>query len=154
LLGHSCLKIKQDTVDYLVKIESAQPPLAGQFWIGANTQFNRESLERLLEAHAITYVFLGEELGGRPENSALYLDGKVQYEWVALTEAFQFGIARVVHGAEEFTLALMCAEKDPAGCHRARLVAPALVREGVVVRHILADGTIESHEEVVQRMGG
>jgi uncharacterized protein (DUF488 family) len=118
-----------------------------------NPQFNREALAQSLEAHGITYVFLGQELGGRPEDPALYLDGKVQYAWVAKTEAFQFGIARVVHGAEEFTLALMCAEKDPAGCHRARLVAPALAREGVVVRHILADGTIESHEELVLRMG-
>ena len=119
-----------------------------------NPQYNRESLEQALAGHGISYVFLGGELGGRPENPALYLDGQAQYQWVAKTEAFKFGIARLVHGAEEFTIAMMCAEKDPAECHRARLVAPALAREGVLVRHILADGSIEEHEVVMERIGG
>ena len=117
-----------------------------------NPQYNREALERALETHGINYVYLGQELGGRPEHPALYLNGQVQYEWVAKTEAFQFGIARLVHGAEEFTIAMMCAEQEPAACHRARLVAPALVRAGIVVQHILADGVIESHEAVMQRL--
>jgi len=118
-----------------------------------NPQYNREPLEQALAAKGISYVFLGEELGGRPANPALYVDGKVQYQWVAKTEAFQFGIARLVHGAAEFTVAMMCAEKDPAGCHRARLVAPALAREGVAVRHILGDGSIEEHAVVMERIG-
>jgi hypothetical protein len=47
---------------------------------------------------------------------------------------------------------LLCAEKDPLGCHRAILVCPALAARGFAARHIHADGRIESDAELGDRL--
>jgi hypothetical protein len=39
-----------------------------------NPQFNREPLKKVLKAHNIEYVFLGEELGARPKDRSCYID--------------------------------------------------------------------------------
>ncbi|OGT83057.1 MAG: hypothetical protein A3H91_00055 [Gammaproteobacteria bacterium RIFCSPLOWO2_02_FULL_61_13] len=118
-----------------------------------NPQFNREALEQALDANGIKYVFLGRELGARPADPALYKDGEVQYDRIAQSELFAAGIERVVRGAGEFTIALMCAEKEPGECHRTILISPALALRGLMVRHILADGSLEDHEAVMKRLG-
>ena len=46
---------------------------------------------------------------------------------------------------------LMCAEEDPARCHRTELVSPALIDAGVEVRHLLRDGSWERHEALIRR---
>ena len=40
-------------------------------------------------------------------------------------------------GSRSRKIALMCAEKDPLNCHRALLIAPELLRQGMQVAHIL-----------------
>ena len=47
---------------------------------------------------------------------------------------------------------MMCAERDPLECHRTILVARELVRRGVDVTHILADGSVEKHSESIERL--
>jgi uncharacterized protein (DUF488 family) len=59
---------------------------------------------------------------------------------------------RVIRGAGEYKITLMCAEKDPLECHRTLLVARALVERGVSVHHILSDGRAEPHEFTMQRL--
>lgn len=49
-------------------------------------------------------------------------------------------------------VALMCAEKEPLECHRTLLVARVLVADGLEVLHILADGTVETHDEAMDRL--
>jgi uncharacterized protein (DUF488 family) len=117
-----------------------------------NPQFNREGLKESLRASGLRYVFLGKELGGRGNNPACYLNGKVQYERVAQTEPFRQGLERLLKGMEEHRIALMCAEKDPLFCHRAILVGRKLHDQGVYVRHILVDGRIETHAEALVRL--
>ena len=46
----------------------------------------------------------------------------------------------------------MCAEKEPLECHRSDLVARHLVRFGIEVQHIHADGQLESHAEAMERL--
>jgi uncharacterized protein (DUF488 family) len=46
----------------------------------------------------------------------------------------------------------MCAEKDPTDCHRSTLVARKFAEMGYEVRHILHDGTLETHAHMEQRM--
>jgi uncharacterized protein (DUF488 family) len=60
-----------------------------------NPQFNRESLQKALKASGISYVFLGDELGARPDDPACYMDGKVRFECVAGTDRFRDGIERL-----------------------------------------------------------
>jgi len=117
-----------------------------------NPHFNRESLEQSLKAHGITYVFLGPALGARSHDPSCYENGRVQYARLARTELFRSGLERVVHGANEYRVALMCAEKEPLECHRTLLVARTLAERGVVVGHILPDGGLESHEATMERL--
>lgn len=118
----------------------------------ANPQFNREPLEQYLKAQGIKYVFLGTELGARSNDLTCYEHGRVQYARVARTDLFRSGIDRVIRGANEFRIALMCAEKEPLDCHRTILVARALTELGVTVQHILADGRLESHDATMERL--
>lgn len=117
-----------------------------------NPQFNRETLRDTLKQSGISYVFLGDELGARSKDPACYRDGKVNYALVAKTPTFREGLERVMKGAENYKVALMCAEKDPLQCHRTILVARNLIREGVAVRHILADGGLETQEQAEERL--
>src|SRR5262245_1071757 len=73
-----------------------------------NPQFNKDTLSRDLKARGITYVFLGRELGGRVEDRTLYRNGRVLYARLAQTDLFKQGITRVVRGAREHRIALMC----------------------------------------------
>ena len=117
-----------------------------------NPQFNREELQRSLREHGIGYVFLGRELGARSEDPACYEDGKVKYERLARTELFKHGLERVQEGMKKFRLVLMCAEKEPLGCHRTILVARHLEDLGIHVEHIHADGHLESHAAALGRL--
>ena len=117
-----------------------------------NPQFNRETLARALEAQGIRYVFLGRELGARPDDPACYEDGRVRYARLARTALFRGGLDRVVDGAHRHRLALMCAERDPLDCHRTILVARELARRGLDVAHILADGRLEPHAATLDRL--
>ena len=122
-------------------------------WSRFNPHFSRNALSAALKARGIRYVYLGRELGGRPDDPALYDEGgHVRYERVAQTSGFRDGIARVAGGAATHRIALMCAEKEPLDCHRTHLVARALDAEGVEVVHILADGGIERHAETMGRL--
>ena len=117
-----------------------------------NPQFNRENLQTSLKASGIRYVFLGKELGARSEDPACYVADKVQYDRLAQTPLFQSGLDRVVEGAENYRIALMCAEKDPLDCHRTILVSRELLKRGLTVTHILEDGSLESHTESIARL--
>lgn len=114
--------------------------------------FNKAALERSLTAEGIRYVFLGRELGARPDDTACYEKGRVQYARLARTDAFRQGIERLRRGAAKHRIACMCAEKEPLECHRALLVARALAEEGMEVAHIHADGRLESHEAAMDRL--
>jgi uncharacterized protein (DUF488 family) len=118
-----------------------------------NPQFRREKLQAALAAVGIQYVFLGQELGARSQDPACYdSDGRVSYAKLATTELFRKGIARLRTGMADHRISLMCAEREPLDCHRTILVARELVREGLAVTHILGDGSLESHEHVLQRL--
>ena len=117
-----------------------------------NPQFNKDALELGLKAQGIKYVFLGRELGARSDDRSCYENGRVQYARLARTDLFHRGIERVLRGAHEHRVALMCAEKEPLECHRTLLVARALDEQGVAVDHILSDGRLEAHRDAMERL--
>jgi len=117
-----------------------------------NPQFNREDLKEALREQAIAYAFLGRELGARSEDRSCYDHGKVQYSRLAQTTLFKEGLTRVRDGVKKHRIALMCAEKEPLECHRTILVSRYLVLGGIEVRHILNDGRIEHHADVINRL--
>ncbi len=116
-------------------------------------QFNREELRSALRAVEILYVFLGDQLGGRPAPRDLYDDeGRVDYEQVRRTDFFRRGLDRLVGGLDEYALAMMCGEADPLDCHRGLMIAPALVERGLIPGHIRKDGSVESTTEMERRL--
>jgi uncharacterized protein (DUF488 family) len=118
-----------------------------------NPQFNREELNEVLLAQGIEYRFLGKELGARSDDPNCYENGKVQYDRLAETELFKYGLKRVLRGMrDDFRIALMCAEKEPLECHRTILVARHLVALGVTIEHILVDGNLENHDAALIRL--
>ena len=117
-----------------------------------NPQFNREALRDALAERGVRYVYLGRELGGRSDDPACYEGGRIRYDRVARTDRFREGLARVIRGAAEHRIALMCAEKEPLDCHRTLLVARALEERGVEVAHVLADGGVEPQAAAMERL--
>ena len=114
-----------------------------------NPQFNRRDLHYGLKRTGIQYVFLGKELGGRPEGARFYdRDGHVHYGRVAETDWFQTGLDRLCDGARRYGTAVLCSEEDPSGCHRFLLITRALDDRGVEVVHIRGDGVIQRTEEI------
>lgn len=117
--------------------------------------FNRENLKQALAEKGIKYVFLGRELGARPENPDCYVEGKAMYEKIAATDLFHQGLQKVLDGVQKHRIALMCAEKDPMTCHRAILVCHHLLSLPnchLTINHILDNGQLESHSHLEERM--
>jgi uncharacterized protein (DUF488 family) len=108
------------------------------------TQFNQEPLRHAITAAGVRYLFMGDQLGGRPTGDAFYDDeGHVLYDRVAASDVFLAGVERLRRGSATHRVAMMCSEEDPTVCHRYLLIAPVLARRGIVVRHIRGDGRIE-----------
>jgi len=97
-------------------------------------------------------VYLGQELGARSEDPSCYRDGRAQYALIARTSLFQRGIERLLSGMEKFCVAILCAEKEPLGCHRTILISRCLHERGIRVRHILEDGSLEDHDALLLRL--
>jgi len=112
-----------------------------------NPQFNRESLATALGEGRIAYLYLGEELGGKPREPDYPTDEKARFARIAESQRFRAGLERLLAEAAARRTAMMCAEKDPARCHRGLLICPNLP-EGVMVRHILADGSLVDQRDL------
>lgn len=115
-------------------------------------QYTQKSLQRSLADEGIGYLFLGNELGARSTNPDCYRDGKIQYDLLAKQPSFAEGINRVIEENNHHRTALMCMEKNPAQCHRALLVARKIFELGVPVSHILADGSLDPHQDLESRL--
>ena len=115
-------------------------------------QFNRDELADALKPRGVAYVFVGKELGARSDDPGCYREGRVSYRALAGTSLFRSGVERIRDGSQRMRVALMCAEKDPLDCHRAILVGRELVETGSSVKHILADGSVESHSVAMKRL--
>jgi uncharacterized protein (DUF488 family) len=144
-LEHFLALLKQHAIEAVCDVRSMP-------YSPRNPQFNRENIRQSLREVEIVYVFLGRELGARSCDPACYEEARVRYDRVAKTELFRSGIKRVRDGMKKYRIALMCAEKDPLDCHRTILVSRQLEAEGLRVRHILADGALESHGDVLIRL--
>ena len=111
-------------------------------------QFRQAALKASLNAAGIRYAWLGDGLGGKPRDRTLWRKGVPDFGRIAAGPAFADGMARLRTLMAERRAAIMCAERDPEDCHRARLVAPALARDGVKILHILPDGRLLPHAEM------
>ncbi|MEG4456370.1 DUF488 domain-containing protein [Microcoleus sp. N9_A1] len=115
--------------------------------------FNKSEITASLSSTGIQYVFLGKELGARPEDLSCYdTSGKALYNRIAATPLFSAGMQRLLKGAANYKISLMCAEKDPITCHRTILVCHKLKVFNLQINHILSDGNLESHQHLEERL--
>ena len=117
--------------------------------------YHQEALASTLKSNGIHYVYLGAELGPRSKDDAHYDEcGQVQFDLLAQSPLYLQGVERLKNGLEKgMNIALMCAEKDPADCHRSLLIGFDLKRRlGLDVTHITHEGDIETQQEMEQRM--
>jgi uncharacterized protein (DUF488 family) len=107
------------------------------------THFDREALEGALKQAGVTYLYLGKELGGRPDGAEFYdAEGHVLYYRLAEAPLFLDGIKRLETGLRRQRVAIMCSEENPCVCHRPLLVGRVISRRGVAIAHIRGDGAL------------
>jgi uncharacterized protein (DUF488 family) len=120
-----------------------------------NPQYNQHSLQQALQAHGITYFFLGDALGGRPKDPACYIHhvvptrsddfvNEVDYPAVMQQSWFLHGIQTLLELAGKEPTCILCSEKDPVRCHRHHLVARYLLKKypEMPIWHILPDSSL------------
>jgi uncharacterized protein (DUF488 family) len=117
-----------------------------------NPQFTRETLQKSLQHAGIAYLYFGDALGARSADSSCFRNGAVRFDLVAQTTTFQHGLEQVRSTMATERLALMCAEKDPLQCHRTVLICRNLRRDPFSIDHIRADGSIETRQELEERL--
>ncbi len=138
--------LRRADVTMLADVRSS--PYSGRY-----PHFNREALRHGLHGEGIAYVFLGDLLGGRPGQPSLYdNDGRVNYERVRQTTAFQRGLDQLTHALNGNIVAFLCSEEDPLQCHRGLMIAPALSERGFPPHHLRKDGSMESNEQMERRL--
>lgn len=139
--------LSANAIRYLIDVRSAP-------YSRFNPAFSRDNLAATVERAGVRYLFMGDTLGGRPDDVACYdEDGHVDYRVCQQHPTFQAGFARLRAAWEQDAgAAIFCSELRPEQCHRTKLVAEALTGAGVPVEHIDADGSIASHAAVMERL--
>jgi len=154
-IGHSNYEV-QKLID-LLKLHQIQYifDVRSSPYSQRNPQYNRENIKLTLDKNDTRYIFIGDLLGARYENPDLYFFDRqiVDFEKIRKLESFKQGIKRVRGCLDQNNrVALMCSEKDPFNCHRFALVSFSLVKEGVIVKHILENGSIVTNDLLEDRL--
>ncbi len=117
--------------------------------------FSREPLAEHLQRAGIRYVYMGDALGGQPDEPACYVDGKVDYAMVEQQPFYQRGLERLQEAWRQgLRVALMCSEGKPEQCHRSKLIGKSLEALGIPVAHIDENDREVTQEEVMLRLHG
>ena len=110
---------------------------------------NKRVFPTLLETVGIDYHFMGDSLGGRPDDPSLHdAAGKPDYQKIRDSDAFREGMENLVEVAEGAVTVVMCSEGEPTRCHRKLLIGVELEERGVGVLHILSDGRVVGEDAI------
>lgn len=121
-----------------------------------NPQYNQKQLQQFLADNNITYVFMGDTLGGRPDDKSCYdIEGKIDYRLLKEKDYFKTGIERVKTALEkDLDVAIMCSERKPSECHRSRLIGEVLFKDGIILNHIDDKGQLQDQPTVMRHTLG
>ena len=140
--------LQQYQIAYLIDVRSVPHS-------GYKKEFSKEPLAKEVEKHGIRYVYMGDLLGGKPDDESCYVNGIVDYEKVKVAEFFQRGIERLRTAfAQQQRVALMCSEEKPEHCHRCKLIGVTLTHEELPVVHIDENNEEMSQEQIIERITG
>jgi uncharacterized protein (DUF488 family) len=153
-IGHGTRKIEdlvkalqQFDIGYLVDVRSRP-------YSRFNPQYNQKTLAESLKQYDITYIFMGDTLGGRPTDPGCYdHTGKVNYEKIKERDFFRQGIVRLESAwQKDVPLAIMCSESKPTECHRSKLIGQVLAAKGIPLQHINESYELRTQEEVMKEI--
>ncbi len=140
--------LQANRIQYLIDVRSSP-------YSSYKPEFSKNALQTTLEANGIRYIFMGDSLGGQPDDQACYTDGKVDYQKVAQQPFFHAGIDRLRKASQRGQrVALMCSEGKPENCHRSKLIAKVLSEEGIEVLHIDEKDAVITQNDVLLRLTG
>ncbi len=139
--------LKDFSIEYLIDVRS-QP------YSKFNPQFNQNDLKFFLERNDIKYVFMGDTIGGRPNDTSCYdNEGKVDYEAVKTKDFFLNGIERLKKAFEKnINVVIMCSESKPCECHRSKLIGKVLLSESIGLKHIDEKGKLKDQTTVINEL--
>ncbi len=125
----------------------------GSHWV---SYANPHDLKPILESAGIHYLYLGDVLGGHPDDSSCYdsQTGKPNYEVIQSKKQFQQGLSTLLEAVKKYRVCVMCTEEDPSFCHRNLLVGEGLRRKGIQILHIRGNGEIQTDEELWKGKAG
>lgn len=135
--------LKKHNISLVVDVRSS--PFSHYF-----PEYNKDSLEVCLKTHGIYYRNYADEFGARQSNRTYYCqDGYLDFDVFSKSEPFLQGVSKLCTSmAQDYTFALLCAEKDPICCHRTILVARAFFERGYNVIHLLTNGKTITQQDV------
>ena len=141
--------LQQHEIAYLIDVRSTP-------YSRYKPEFSKEALAAELQRHGVRYVFMGDTLGGHPDDEACYDEsGQVDYDKVKETEIYQRGIERLQTAFDQRQrVALMCSEGKPEQCHRSKLIGASLNTKGLPVTHIDENDEKQTQEKVIDRLTG
>lgn len=141
--------LRRYNIAYLIDVRS-QP------YSRYKPDFSKDTLEEHLRRGGIRYVYMGDTLGGRPDDPTCYdAEGKVDYTAVAQRDFYQAGIERLTKAwSQGLSVSLMCSEGKPEMCHRSKLIGRTLTERGLTVTHIDEHDEAISQAEVILRLTG
>ncbi|MCL2351741.1 MAG: DUF488 domain-containing protein [Firmicutes bacterium] len=112
-------------------------------------EYDRENLSYVLAGHGIIYRHYAKEFGAQQTERRFFSGGYLDFEKFARSDSFRDGMAKIQEAVERgYSIAFLCAEKNPANCHRSILVSRAFRDVGYDVKHILQGGATESQEDI------
>jgi uncharacterized protein (DUF488 family) len=139
--------LKSQQIDFLIDIRSKP-------YSRYKPEFSKQALQRNLQAQGIRYVFMGDTLGGQPDDRECYdEDDKVDYEKIRDKPFYQEGIGRLRQvWQNQLRVVLMCSEGKPEMCHRSKLIGQTLVNQDMSVAHIDEHDQLINQEDVLLRL--
>ncbi|MBQ5853002.1 MAG: DUF488 domain-containing protein [Rikenellaceae bacterium] len=118
-----------------------------------NPHFNQSTLECSLIKHGLRYVYMGDKLGGMPNDSSCYTNGKIDYKKMGQKESFIEGLKRLINANnQQIRVAIMCSESEPEMCHRSKLIGEELRKRDIVMQHIISVQKSKSQIDVINTL--
>ncbi len=135
-------------IAYLIDVRSAP-------YSRFKPEFSKAALEKALREHGINYVFMGDAIGGQPDDPDCYADGRVDYVRVSQKAFYRAGIARLQRAlGRGLRVVVMCSEGKPELCHRSKLIGETLAELGVPVLHIDENDELQRQAAIIERLTG
>ncbi len=127
-----------------ILVDARARPVSSRF-----PHFNQAELRDSLDKADITYHWAGRQLGGLRRvqqdspHKALQDEQMRGFADYMLTPEFDRAATQLINLTRHATSAILCAEREPAFCHRS-LIADYLVLQGITVLHII-DAEVREH---------